>query len=282
MSFQRRLPAISVTLSGLGLLYFHFATESWPVQLFAFASFLSSTIIVLLASYSTRNTTLLVWIYSFGLILFNESNIWRNLGHGFIKLRPHLMLLAMKCISYHQDTRLDSKDKLDSWFGRILHLGSYLAHPCSLVLGVWHPLTPHSAHSRIRRLALAAVSLVLSVLFLLCSTCLVEHYLEGYIFEALLDWLESFVPLSVVHPVQMLLAAYSTAIQFHFSHYFISFAAQSMFHLWNIRYVNYTCLSLLTCLQTSSIEATCNRISSLTGRSGGRLEHSHASLAQET
>lgn len=234
---------------GIGLLRYHFRHDSLPFQLFIFASLAASSIVIpsLLHLLPPSSISVsLLWALSLLLITLNESAIFLLHQDTFVKLRPNLMLIVMKSISYFYESHNPPSSKaakslLLDFSRSYIEFLSYLLHPSSLILGVWHPhqtwkSRPDSTWIRLPNgLLRCLLSSALCLLFLLVSSCFIDYYIVGLAFEHLFDLLESLIPWSVVSPLQVLLLAYSTAVQFHFSHYFICFAAQSMFDLWDIR-----------------------------------------------
>lgn len=244
-------------VSGVGLLLYHFRFDSSALFLFISISLLSSSFAVPallhLGSSQKRSPIFILWAFSFALISLNESAIFLLNQETFIKLRPNVMLLIMKSISYfaeEQQSQLQrkSKEKHQSFLQTYLDFTAYLLHPSVLILGVWHPhLKKADVETTRHKIWLPSVSngffrsvlsFILCLLCLLISSCFIDYYLVSGCFGYLFDVLELYVPLAMAHPLQIGLLAYSVAVQFHYSHYFICFAAQAMFDLWDFRFVN--------------------------------------------
>lgn len=227
-------------ICGYCLLLYHFRNDHLFMLSFVTVSLLLVNLLISFLLQQTKYHIILVWLYSFLMITLNETIIFCY-DQKFEKLRPNLMLIAMKSISYYHEVKIETKDKEScSFWKQNLKLMAYQCHPCSLILGVWHPHNHHlSYRNLLYNIGFLLTSSILSITFLLCSTCLIEQYLENILFESVFSWLYWFVPETIVKPFELLLLAYSTAIQFHFSHYFICFAAQSIFNLWDIRYKSY-------------------------------------------
>lgn len=265
--------AVNIAAGGCLLLY-HYRFDSGPLLLFISLALLSAsfTVPALLHTLSSSRAgsnnhhLLLLWALSILLISLNEAAIFLLGQDAFIKLRPNMMLLVMKSISYYAEEAaqlqlLKGKDKTagrrgqQNFAGTYLHFAAYLLHPSVLILGVWHP---HSSEGDLKRqtvptpppgpgesglwlssvpngLLRALLAFSFCLLCLLISSCFIDYYLVSLAFGVLFDALELAAPLAIAHPLQIGLLAYATAVQFHYSHYFICFAAQAMFDLWDLR-----------------------------------------------
>lgn len=148
-------------------------------------------------------------------------------------------------INYYKTKKDDNKNFsiLMNFIKIYINFFAYLIHPNSLILGVWHSSSLSSSPNNHLAsnywhlpllLGRSIVSFCLCLFFLLVSSCFIDSYLIGHVFGWLFPILDQYCWLPLSDFIQLILHSYSTAVQFHFSHYFICFAAQSMFDLWNI------------------------------------------------
>ncbi|KAI2806623.1 hypothetical protein BLOT_008580 [Blomia tropicalis] len=261
-----------IIIFGFVLLSYHFHEDSFDQKLFTnlivIIASIGITILVLISRLTESYSNILIWILwlgSFIIVAANELFIWMNYDQGtFVKLRPNIMLFVMKSISYFYETksgtpltkktdgddyRKTSKTFFEELFQIYFEFLAYLVHPNSLILGVWHPHVSRKTNKSIwlqsvpNGFARSLLSFSLSLIFLVISSCLIEVYFISII-NYLFDILETTIPLSWIYPIEIVFYAYSTALQFHFSHYFICFAAQSMFDLWDIRQALFIILTI--------------------------------------
>ncbi|KAH9528481.1 hypothetical protein DERF_002427 [Dermatophagoides farinae] len=259
--FQFIISESILIISGYSLLLHHYSSNNFDQLLFLTSVIIISSIIVsVLLAFDIHNGLHFIWPLHLLFIGLNEILIFFYDSSDWIKLRPNLMLLLMKSISYFHEIRIsmEKKDiKNSGSFIRnfkfiILQYSAYVLHPCAIILGIWHP---HNDHSKLfitnhnnndetrtknfkQNIIQSFGSLFFSLLFLICSTCLIDYFFGHILFE----YLDSFIRIFFADDPQQtstfwffimkILRSYSIAIQFHYSHYFICFLGQSMFHLW--------------------------------------------------
>ena len=214
--------------TGVSLLYYHLSDDN--KLLMALVIYLSVGAIVSLLS--SKNVAI-VWIICLTFICINECLVLMD--QSFIRLRSHLMLLVMKIISFNSLINEESdKDHFRGTDNLYFSSIAYILHPLSLLLGVWHPLKLTKTNDSIAiSLLKCFYNLFLSTIFLLLSTCLIHYYIGQTLIGHIVSFLSTFLPISLVYVLEICLTVYTTAQQFRFSHYFISFATQSMLCLWN-------------------------------------------------
>lgn len=223
----------SVTITtGLVLLYHHFRDDH---KLFFLLLIYISSATLLTASLSSHKT--IVWFVCFGFVCLNECLVVSN--ESFLRLRSHIMLLVMKVISLNAFVSDRSKkEDPDGHRSTALSSLTYLLHPLSLLLGVWHPI-----HSQTRTTSLlislfhCLYHLMVATVFLLLSTCLIHYYIGQKLLPVIVSRVAIFTPMPFVYFLETCLTVYITAQQFRFSHYFICFATQSMLCLWDFESV---------------------------------------------
>ena len=249
-------------LSGLWLLEHHTKNDSFQVRIFLWA-------VILFSSLSNALFTYLQNIFPFKIfflyclkclfytlqimyIALNEYQIHMNGYNENIKLRPILMLIIMKSVTFFQDqeySRAKKSKVLSSLnpFPVLLNSFAYILHPSSIVLGVWHysKTRPHIVGSFKEFFQRSKFFLMrffkcfaITFISLSFSSCFVDYFekniLTSGIVEEFKNILEPFLPDSVRNACDILLTAYLIALKFHCSHFFICFAAESMFSLWEI------------------------------------------------
>lgn len=137
-------------------------------------------------------------------ILINECLIHKYGFNELIRLRPILMTIVMKHISYKEDT--DLKDRL-----------VYYMHPASIIFGPWHPIfekAPVDLRNVLLQFWRSIKSLGCGIFILFLSTLLSE-YAEV-----------------ITNPISKI---YLRALEFRLSHYFICFLGQSFIALWSTK-----------------------------------------------
>ena len=214
--------------TGFSLLYYHFSDES--KLLAAIVCYLSFGALVSMLGPKHNSK---VWMICIGFVCVNESLVL--LDESLIRLRSHIMLLIMKIISFNAIiTEESQKEHITGSDNNLIGCFSYLLHPLSLLLGVWHPFHITKNH---KSLFIALIEclfyLMVSIVFLLLSTCLIHHFIGQILVPYLVTFLATFMPNSFVYLLEICLTVYISAQQFRFSHYFICFATQSMLCLWN-------------------------------------------------
>ncbi|XP_027196724.2 protein-serine O-palmitoleoyltransferase por [Dermatophagoides pteronyssinus] len=237
-------------ISGYSLLINHYYFENFNQLLFLTVVIIMSSIFIsILITYDIHDYYGLKFVWSTHLIVIalNEFIIFFITDSSdWIKLRPNLMLILMKSISYFHEKQFYSKKKKDlknndDFPAILLEYSAYILHPCTIILGIWHPFNdPKKLFATNQNLKQTFInsfcSLLLSLLFLLCSTCLIDYFFEHIVFE----YLDALIRTLVENPQTSyvwlffirILRSYSIAIQFHYSHYFICYLGQSMFDLW--------------------------------------------------
>lgn len=243
-------------LNGSLLIRFYFHRSSnhhlfWILSSVIFIVILSVSISIIVSIESSRKWPfrLLIWSENLFLIAINEYQIFFKGNEEFLQLRPQLMMILMKSISFHDEllSRLIKKESdTPNLIKVIFEFGGYLLHPSSILLGIWHPISNQSVllHQTnfltlMKNCFNSLRSLLISLAFLISSTCLIEYFVDNYLLKSTETFLEtiwdSFESSQLWIGYASLLQAYSTATQFHCSHYFICFLGQSMFDLWNFQ-----------------------------------------------
>jgi hypothetical protein len=220
---------LTITI-GLSLLFYNLSDD--------YSLFMSALSYIAVGASITQlcsNQKLIVWFICMSFVSLNELTILYN--SSFIRLRSHIMLIVMKIISFNQisDEEIEKDHELNdrkNYYSAI----SYLLHPLSLLLGVWHPYRPDNTNpTAIRTLIQSIYYLLISVIFLLLSTCLVHYYIGDKLITIIVSFMAILVPMPFVHFFEICLTVYITALQFRFSHYFICFATQALLRLWNYK-----------------------------------------------
>ncbi|XP_054161843.1 protein-serine O-palmitoleoyltransferase porcupine-like, partial [Oppia nitens] len=215
--------------TGLLLLFYHFYDD---LKLFVILCAFISTGAVMSLMSAKHKTKL--WMFSIGLICINESIVWLN--PHFIRLRSHQMLLVMKIISFNSmiNQMQDNSGKDLPIIGSLISSLNYILHPLSSLLGVWHPFEVEKTNKSLKIAIIECIYyLLISVMFLLLSTCLIHYYIGQRFISYIVISLTALLPLTFIYLIEICLTVYITALQFRFSHYFICFATQSMLQLWN-------------------------------------------------
>lgn len=253
LNFER----LMLALAGLALLYHHFSI-SGDVHDRMFVSFVSVCLLIPLVLVPLQALAYhrvgVLWVACFMIISANEAFIhWATVETKYIKLRIILMLVVMKSISYYyevQQTDLVMRAGPSvsfRWCTLIVDFAAYLLHPATLLFGAWHPpkkiptvFSETKPSSKLVKIFSWVVNLLwislLTVLFLLISNCFISFYLNQLLMSWLYSWLHNWVTPSFdlfVTPTLSVLQAYFTTIEFHYSHYFICYAAQIMFLFWD-------------------------------------------------
>ena len=216
---------------GVALLAFHFRLQ--------FELFTLALMAYLVASGLYIRFRISPWIICGVIILANEVYSFRKLN--LMRIRMHLMLLLMKMVSFKDE--FDAKKHKDpskskvGVFNEILDLLSYLFHPSSILLNSWHPrkiapvnLTGHSISSLMNVLC----SVIISLTFLLLSSCFIHVFIEDYVNGFLGVAIYSLVPTTAASILHKLLLAHCIALQFRCSHYFICYLTEASFKLWQM------------------------------------------------
>lgn len=241
---------LMLILSGIILLFNHYKEEYYQlIFLTTVILFTSFFVAKLIQCFSYKQSFLwIIWCQQLTIVTLNEYLIFS----GFIqciKLRPNLMLILMKSISYYYETQLSILKKDISFDIHFIEVFfdflSYLLHPSTIILGIWHPHLNHiklfytrrKTNNLLKNIYYSIGLLILSILFLISSTCLIDYFLNQIISE----YFEAIIQIFIDNPqssfcynfIMKLVSAYSIAIQFHYSHYFISYLGQSMLEMWN-------------------------------------------------
>lgn len=245
------LSRLILILSGITLLFNHYKEESYYQLFFLISVILFTSFLVakLIKCFSYGQSFLwIIWCQQLTIVTLNEYLIFS----GFIqciKLRPNLMLILMKSISYYHETELLILKKdiptNTHFIAVFFDFLSYLLHPSTIILGIWHPHLNYIKLFYMRRkknnllenIYHSVVLLILSFVFLISSTCLIDYFFNQIISE----YIEAIIQIFIDDPhslfwynfITKLAKAYSIAIQFHYSHYFISYLGQSMLEMWN-------------------------------------------------
>lgn len=171
-----------------------------------------------------------VWSFCLFILLSNECLILLS-DKRFRRLRAIVMLLFMKFISLiNHLEELESKEKRTSFLDCL----TYVLHPQSLPLGGWNSVSSTGTKqiTIIQNFLNYFQPIVLSLLFLLCSNCIIS-YLMSLIETSILPFIYFNSPSTFYFAFKGLLNAYFVALQFRCSHYFISYTMQYVHYLWD-------------------------------------------------
>ena len=216
--------------TGLSLLYYHLSDDSKLLAIITVYLSLGAITSMLGSKHNSK-----VWIICIGFVCVNESLVLTD--QSMIRLRSHIMLLVMKIISFNaMITEKSEKEHFREVDNNFISSLSYILHPLSLLLGVWHPFQiSKSQKSILIPLMKCIYYMFVSVIFLLLSTCLIHHFIGEILIPYAVTFLAIFMPNSFVYFLELCLTVYMSAQQFRFSHYFICFATQSMLCLWDLK-----------------------------------------------
>lgn len=224
---------ITTTFIGISLILYHFYDN--------YNLFVIHTIYTIGFSLATQlcHRKIVIWMICISSILVNELAVL--FIPSLVRLRPHIMIMVMKTISFYDNYKFKTKHEDDDdehenndFFAAI----SYLLHPLSTLLGVWHPFKPDALNQNKQFVVISKsiYYLAISLFCILLSNCIIQSYIEDYLLNILRNYLYWFVPKSTIDFLDICFYVYLTALQFRVSHYFVCLSTQSMLTFWEFKY----------------------------------------------
>lgn len=229
---------ILIIITGIVTLLYHFRLNP-HLFLFILIAYISTSFIFINASIKYPRLSSPWYLCGFTIFL-NEVFA---LNKGEYRIRMYMMLLLMRMVSYEDHhsgevSKVLSKKELKKQGPshlNLLDILTYLFHPSTLLLNVWHPYTRPKlisleSHSIISLLKILGW-LLLSLIFLLLSMCLITVLKEDYVDRVVANFLYYNVQSDVAMGLFTLISAYLIALEFRCSHYFICYLTKASLQL---------------------------------------------------